>query len=122
MVTLHQPRRHHPDPERGKAPGPWPTSCNTAVTVTTTTPSSPRHLTASLIQGGGYAWASRPALPIKNRAANGLSTRSAPSPWPAPWSRTSASAQFFINVNNNDFLDFKSATTQGFGVTACSVK
>ncbi|HEX4909930.1 MAG TPA: peptidylprolyl isomerase, partial [Permianibacter sp.] len=27
----------------------------------------------------------------------------------------SASAQFFINVKDNDFLDFKSETTQGWG-------
>ncbi|MBR9856197.1 MAG: peptidylprolyl isomerase, partial [Gammaproteobacteria bacterium] len=27
----------------------------------------------------------------------------------------SATAQFFINVNDNDFLNFKSATSQGYG-------
>ena len=30
----------------------------------------------------------------------------------------SASAQFFINVANNSFLDFKSETTEGYGYCA----
>ena len=29
----------------------------------------------------------------------------------------SASSQFFINVNNNDFLNFRSKTPQGWGYT-----
>ena len=71
-----------------------------------------------MIQGGGYA----PGLeeketraPIKNEAANGLSNKVGTIAMARTMEPHSASAQFFINVNNNDFLDFKSATTQGFG-------
>ena len=71
-----------------------------------------------MIQGGGFA----PGMeekqtnkPIKNEANNGLSN----SKYSVAMARTmephSASAQFFINVNDNKFLDFKSETTDGWG-------
>lgn len=71
-----------------------------------------------MIQGGGYAPGfeeKETRAPIKNEAANGLSNKVGTIAMARTMEPHSASAQFFINVNNNDFLDFKSATTQGFG-------
>ena len=71
-----------------------------------------------MIQGGGYAPGfeeKETRAPIKNEAANGLSNKIGTIAMARTMEPHSASAQFFINVNNNDFLDFKSATTQGFG-------
>ncbi|MBE9610305.1 peptidylprolyl isomerase [Chitinilyticum piscinae] len=71
-----------------------------------------------MIQGGGF----EPGLKqkktrdnIKNEAQNGLknvaySIAMARTPDPH-----SASAQFFINVGDNDFLNFRSETPQGWG-------
>jgi peptidyl-prolyl cis-trans isomerase B (cyclophilin B) len=55
--------------------------------------------------------------PIENEAANGLrndygSIAMARTPDPH-----SASAQFFINVKNNDFLNYREPTPQGYGYT-----
>ena len=71
-----------------------------------------------MIQGGGF----KPGMdevdtrePIKNEANNGLSNEK----YTIAMARTndphSASAQFFINVADNKFLDFKSETMQGWG-------
>lgn len=53
--------------------------------------------------------------PIKNEANNGLSNEK----YTIAMARTndphSASAQFFINIADNKFLDFKSETMQGWG-------
>ncbi|WP_434662964.1 peptidylprolyl isomerase [Aeromonas sp. NJAU223] len=71
-----------------------------------------------MIQGGGYAPGFEEKdtrASIKNEAANGLSNKIGTIAMARTMEPHSASAQFFINVNNNDFLDFKSATTQGFG-------
>ena len=71
-----------------------------------------------MIQGGGYAPGfeeKETRAPIKNEAANGLSNKIGTIAMARTSEPHSASAQFFINVNNNDFLDFKSPTTQGFG-------
>ena len=71
-----------------------------------------------MIQGGGYAPGfeeKETRAPIKNEAANGLSNKVGTIAMARTMEPHSASAQFFINVNNNDFLDFKSPTTQGFG-------
>jgi len=71
-----------------------------------------------MIQGGGFApdMTQKPAAaPIANEAANGLRNRR----YSVAMARTSAphsaSAQFFINTTDNDFLDFKSETPQGWG-------
>lgn len=71
-----------------------------------------------MIQGGGFAAGmeeKQTRKPIKNEANNGLSN----SKYSVAMARTmephSASAQFFINVNDNKFLDFKSETTDGWG-------
>ncbi len=41
--------------------------------------------------------------------------RGVPSPWRAPPIPHSATAQFFINLKDNDFLDHTSKTSQGWG-------
>jgi peptidyl-prolyl cis-trans isomerase B (cyclophilin B) len=71
-----------------------------------------------MIQGGGFepGMKQKPTRePIKNEADNGLkNTRGA-----IAMARTndphSATAQFFINVVDNDFLDFRAADQQGWG-------
>ena len=71
-----------------------------------------------MIQGGGYQSGfveKATHAPIKNEANNGLGNTVGTLAMARTSDPHSASAQFFINVNNNDFLDFKSATTQGFG-------
>jgi peptidyl-prolyl cis-trans isomerase B (cyclophilin B) len=71
-----------------------------------------------MIQGGGFA----PGLkqkstnaPVENEANNGLKNDK----YTVAMARTSdphsASAQFFINVANNDFLNHTSPTAQGWG-------
>jgi len=77
-----------------------------------------RVINGFMIQGGGFTAdmdQKDTRDPIQNEANNGVSNKT----YTIAMARTadphSASAQFFINVNNNDFLDFKSATTQGFG-------
>lgn len=71
-----------------------------------------------MIQGGGF----EPGLkqkptrdPIKNEAQNGLKNET----YTLAMARTpdpdSATAQFFINVANNDFLNFTSPDPRGFG-------
>ena len=53
--------------------------------------------------------------PIQNEAANGLKNDK----YTVAMARTSdvhsASAQFFINVTDNNFLNYTSSTSQGFG-------
>ena len=71
-----------------------------------------------MIQGGGLErgmYLKTTEDPIQNEAANGLkNTRFtvAMARLPAPHS---ASSQFFINVADNDFLDYTSPTEEGFG-------
>ena len=71
-----------------------------------------------MIQGGGMEPGMKEKAnkkPINNEASNGLSnTRGtiAMARTPNPHSATS---QFFINVADNTFLDFKSPTPDGFG-------
>lgn len=71
-----------------------------------------------MIQGGGFepGMKQKPTRPpIKNEADNGLKN----GPYTIAMARTpdphSASAQFFINVANNDFLDYSAPTTQEYG-------
>lgn len=71
-----------------------------------------------MIQGGGFTpdMQQKPTqAPVKNEADNGLkNTR-----YTIAMARTndphSATAQFFINVSDNGFLDFKSPTSNGWG-------
>lgn len=71
-----------------------------------------------MIQGGGFTdkMAQKPTKsPIKNEADNGLKNLK----YTIAMARTSdphsASAQFFINVVDNDFLNFSSPTNSGWG-------
>jgi len=71
-----------------------------------------------MIQGGGFEPGmiqKQPRAPIQNEAANGLKNDK----YTVAMARTSdvhsASSQFFINVADNDFLNYSSPTPQGFG-------
>lgn len=72
-----------------------------------------------MIQGGGFEPGMKQKndtqAPIKNEAANGLKNDT----YTIAMARTSdvhsATSQFFINVTNNGFLNYQSATSQGFG-------
>jgi peptidyl-prolyl cis-trans isomerase B (cyclophilin B) len=77
-----------------------------------------RVINGFMIQGGGFT----PGMDqktanasIENEANNGLKNDQ----YTVAMARTnephSASAQFFINVANNDFLNFRSPTPQGWG-------
>lgn len=71
-----------------------------------------------MIQGGGF----EPGMtqketrePVKNEAANGLANNRGTIAMARTMDPHSATAQFFINVSNNDFLNFRSETPDGFG-------
>lgn len=71
-----------------------------------------------MIQGGGFtadmAQKSTHA-PIKNEAGNGLKNERGTIAMARTSDPQSATAQFFINVADNGFLNFTSATAQGYG-------
>lgn len=71
-----------------------------------------------MIQGGGMTQDMKEKntrAPIRNEANNGLKNKK----YTIAMARTrdphSASAQFFINTKDNDFLDFKTQTPDGWG-------
>ena len=73
-----------------------------------------------MIQGGGFApgmQQKKTRAPIAHEGANGLRNKR----YTVAMARTgdphSASAQFFINVGDNAFLDFKSPGGNGWGYT-----
>ncbi|GAM56393.1 peptidyl-prolyl cis-trans isomerase ppiB [Vibrio ishigakensis] len=71
-----------------------------------------------MIQGGGMTSGLREKATrdsIKNEANNGLSNEVGTLAMARTMEPHSASSQFFINVNNNTFLDFKSEDMQGWG-------
>lgn len=71
-----------------------------------------------MIQGGGFEPGMRQKPtnePIKNEANNGLANKTYTIAMARTPNPDSASSQFFINVNDNDFLNFSSPTTQGWG-------
>ncbi|MDT3669849.1 MAG: peptidylprolyl isomerase [Aromatoleum sp.] len=71
-----------------------------------------------MIQGGGFepGMKQKPTLdPIKNEADNGLKNVTGTVAMARTQAPHSATAQFFINVADNDFLDFRSPDTQGWG-------
>jgi peptidyl-prolyl cis-trans isomerase B (cyclophilin B) len=71
-----------------------------------------------MIQGGGFAPSMKEKATrasIKNEADNGLSNKSGTLAMARTNEPHSASAQFFINVKDNDFLDHSSKTAQGWG-------
>lgn len=71
-----------------------------------------------MVQGGGF----EPGMnqkntnaPIKNEADNGLKNDKYTIAMARTQDPHSASAQFFINTNNNDFLNFTAPSVQGWG-------
>lgn len=71
-----------------------------------------------MIQGGGFdARMNQKPAPrtVENEATNGLSNAVGTIAMARTPDPHSASAQFFINVNNNAALDFQSMTRQGWG-------
>jgi Peptidyl-prolyl cis-trans isomerase (rotamase) - cyclophilin family len=71
-----------------------------------------------MLQGGGYTprWEEKPTRPpIPNEAGNGLRNSAGMVAMARTSDPNSATAQFFINLAGNDFLDFRDRTPQGYG-------
>ncbi len=71
-----------------------------------------------MIQGGGFdlEMKQKPTNdPIKNEAANGLLNEEGTVAWARTSDPHSATAQFFINLKDNDFLDHVTESAQGWG-------
>ena len=77
-----------------------------------------RVISGFMVQGGGFEPGMKQKSvrePIENEAGNGLKNDA----YTVAMARTSdphsATAQFFFNVVNNNFLNFRSASADGFG-------
>ena len=73
-----------------------------------------------MIQGGGFDKDMRQKptrAPVENEAGNGLKNDVGTIAMARTPDPHSASAQFFINLKNNDFLNYKEPTPQGYGYT-----
>ena len=71
-----------------------------------------------MIQGGGFTEQMKQKAtkdPIDNEANNGLKNDTYTIAMARTQAPHSATAQFFINVNDNGFLNFKAPTMQGWG-------
>lgn len=71
-----------------------------------------------MIQGGGFESGLEEKStkdPIENEADNGKSNKVGTLAMARTNDPHSATAQFFINVKDNDFLDFTAPNSQGFG-------
>lgn len=71
-----------------------------------------------MVQGGGFTrdMQQKAVLaPIKNEASNGLKNEIYTLAMARTGVRDSATAQFFINVKANDFLNYRDETPQGWG-------
>ena len=71
-----------------------------------------------MIQGGGFTRdmnQKSTRAPIKNEAANGLKNARGTLAMARTQDPNSATAQFFINLISNDFLDFRSPDPRGIG-------
>lgn len=77
-----------------------------------------RVIAGFMIQGGGFTkdlQQKRAKAPIKNEAANGLKNNTGTLAMARTNVVDSATAQFFINVKDNDFLNHRATTPNGFG-------
>jgi len=73
-----------------------------------------------MIQGGGFTpdFKEKPSRkPVRNEAANGLKNTTGTLAMARTPDPHSATAQFFINVSDNDFLNFRFPTAEGYGYT-----
>lgn len=71
-----------------------------------------------MIQGGGFDTdfvQKETKAPIRNEAANGCANDRGTIAMARTQVVDSATSQFFINVRDNDFLNFQAPTPQGFG-------
>ena len=71
-----------------------------------------------MVQGGGFTKDMRQKpvqAPIKNEGANGLKNANYTVAMARTGVRDSATSQFFINVKDNDFLDYSGESPQGWG-------
>jgi peptidyl-prolyl cis-trans isomerase B (cyclophilin B) len=71
-----------------------------------------------MIQGGGFdkSYKQKPTnAPIKNESTNGLKNDNYTVAMARTGVRDSATSQFFINVKNNDFLNFSGENPNGWG-------
>jgi cyclophilin family peptidyl-prolyl cis-trans isomerase len=74
-----------------------------------------------MIQGGGFTpdMKQKPTkAPVKNEAGNGVKNTFGTMAMARTSDINSATAQFFINTKDNEFLDHKDDTMQGFGYCA----
>lgn len=77
-----------------------------------------RVIAGFMIQGGGmdFELFEMPThAPVKNEAGNGLSNKTGTIAMARTSVVDSATAQFFINTADNDFLDHRNETPAGFG-------
>lgn len=77
-----------------------------------------RVINGFMIQGGGFEEGmkeKKTRSPIKNEAANGLKNEAGTIAMARTQDPHSASAQFFINVNDNSSLNHQAPTTSGYG-------
>ncbi len=71
-----------------------------------------------MLQGGGFTkdMTQKPVkAPIKNESTNGLKNEAYTLAMARTGVRDSATSQFFINVKQNDFLNYSSESQQGWG-------
>ena len=71
-----------------------------------------------MVQGGGFTKdmnQKETREPIRNEAMNGLKNRRGTIAMARTMVVDSATSQFFVNLVDNDFLDFQNPTPQGFG-------
>jgi peptidyl-prolyl cis-trans isomerase B (cyclophilin B) len=71
-----------------------------------------------MIQGGGFdpqMKQKKTRAPIKNEAGNGLKNETGSIAMARTNVVDSATAQFFINVKDNDFLNHRNTSAEGFG-------